>query len=288
MARIIENGQLAQAPPPGPLRYGVFRAATVTEDLSEKEIAAGFQIPAVDCGVARVYDAMCDPANAQTKVIDEGLTYMDAMPYCVYSTRQCGIVGRTEAELSGSVRSKLLASEQLQVELSIWQNTLPILTPNLTDTTGVVTVTPGAAGADAAIAALEESFYSEYGYVGTIHVNQAAYGSARYARMVEVADSAITSPGTLVTPLGSKWAFGAGYGTTGPLGVAPAAGSVWAFMTPPVWIRRSGIIQQDSMRDALDRPSNQYVGLAERVYAHTWTCPVVHAVQIPLTAVGAA
>lgn len=288
MARIIDNAQLAQTPPPGPLRYGLFRAATVTEDLGEREISSGFQFPAVDCGDATLYDAQCAPGDAIPKVFEEGQAYMEAVPYWIYSTRQCGIVGRTEAELSASVRSRFLGGEQTQVEAALWGGTAPAVDPALTTAAGVTTVTPAAAGADAAIAALEESFYAEYGYVGTIHVNTSAYGSARYARLVEVADSATPSPGTLVTPLGSRWSFGAGYGITGPAGIAPAAGSVWAFMTPPVWIRRSGIIAQDDMRSALNRTSNQYMGLAERVYGHTWTCPIIHAVQIPLTAVGAA
>ena len=284
MARIIDNAQLAQAPPPGTLRYGLFRAATLTEDLGEREIASGFQIPAADCGVSRLYDALCDPAEATEKTFDEGLPFMEAVPYWVYSTRQCGIVGRTEAELSGSVRSRLLGGEQTQVEAALWGGTAPAVDPSLTGTAGVTTVVPAVAGAGAAIAALEESFYSAYGYVGTIHVNMSAYAAARYAGLVTVADSASPSPGTLVTPLGSRWSFGAGYGITGPAGVAPAAGSAWAFMTPPVWVRRSGIIAQDDLRSALDRTFNQYMGLAERVYAHTWTCPVVHAIEIPLAA----
>jgi len=284
MARILDNAQLAQTPPPGPLRYGLFRVATVTEDLGDREIAAGFQFAAPDCGVSRLYDAMCDPADATAKTFDEGLPYMEGVPYWVYSTRQCAIVGNTEAELSASVRSRLAGGEQTQVEAALWGGTAPAVDPSLTGVAGAVTVTPAVGGAGAAVSALEESFYSEYGYVGTIHVNASALASARYARMVESADSAASSPGILVTPLGSRWAFGAGYGITGPAGAAPAAGSVWAFMTPPVWIRRSDVIAQTDMSSALDRISNQYMGLAERVYAHTWTCPVVHAVQIPLAA----
>ena len=56
-------------------------------------------------------------------------------------------------------------------------------------------------------------------------------------------------------------------------------------MTPPVIIRRSEVISQDAdLRSVMDRELNQFMGLAERVYAHTWTCPVVHAVQVPVAA----
>ncbi len=34
----------------------------------------------------------------------------------------------------------------------------------------------------------------------------------------------------------------------------------------------------------MDRVANQYMGLAERVYAHTWLCDSVFAVQVPVAA----
>lgn len=280
MAVITDIPQLAETPAPGPLRYGIFRAATVTDDLGVREIGTGFQIAAPDCGVSRLTDAPCDPADAVEKTMDEGLPYMEALPYWVYSSRQCGIVGRTQAELSAGVRRRLAGGEQTQVEAAFWGGTAPAVDPSLTGTAGVVTVTPDGPGAGAAIAALEESFYGEYGYVGTIHINTRAYAALTYAELISDTPTA----GVITTPLGSRLSIGAGYGITGPAGAAPDAGNVWAFMTPPVWIRRSDIISQDDFRSALDREFNQYVGLAERVYAHTWTCPVVHAVQVPVAA----
>lgn len=279
MAVITDIPQLVETPAPGPLRYGLFRAATVTEDLGPREIASGFQMAAPDCGVTRFTDAPCAPADAVAKTMDEGLPYVEGLPYWIYSSRQCGVVGRTQAELSSSVRRRLAGGEQGQVEAALW-GTTPATTPSLTTDTGVVTVTPAAPGAGAAIAALEESFYDAYGYVGTIHVNTAAYAALAYAELISDTPSA----GVLTTPLGSRWSIGAGYGVDGPLGVDPVAGSVWAFMTPPVWVRRSAVISQDDMRSALDREFNQYIGLAERVYAHVWTCPVVHAVELPIAA----
>ena len=279
MAVITTVNQLAATPPPGRLRYGLFTAATVTEDLSPREIATGFQIASIDCGVARLYDSSCAPGDSDAKTFDEGLSYLEADPYWVYSTRQCGLVGHTPAEFSETVRRRLLGGEQTQVEAALWGGTTPAVVPALITNAGTVSVVPGGAGAGAAIAALEESFYSAYGYLGTIHVNTVAYGAAAYAQLVEHGDG-----GKLVTPLGSSWSFGAGYGITGPAAAAPAAGFVWAFMTPYVWIRRSGIIAQDDPAAYVNRTTNQFLGLAERVYAATWTCDVVHAVQVPLAA----
>lgn len=275
---LLSNPQLVEAPAPGRLRYGVFTAARVTDDLDARVVAAGFQFPAEDCGVARLYDANCD--THPTKIFDEGLGYMAADPYWIYATHQCGSVGRTPQEIERTVRRKLAGAEQTQAEAAIWgAGTIPV-EPALTTLSDVVTVTPRAPGAGAAIAALEESFYDAYGYIGTIHINTAAYAALTYAELISDTPSA----GVLTTPLGSAWSIGSGYGTDGPAGAAATAGSVWAFMTPPVWIRRMARPIVPDVTATMDRLHNQYMALAERVYAHTWACPIVHAVQVPITA----
>lgn len=273
---ILANGELIATPSPGPMRYGLFSAATLTDDLEARGIAAGFQFAAEDCGVVRSYDANCDTNPAKT--FDDGLEYVSGTPYWVYATRQCGTVGVTAAEFAGSVRRRLLANEQRQVEAELWGVAGGVAPdPQLTTATGVTTVTPGAPGAAAAIAALEDSFYDEYGYVGTIHIAMRAYGNLQYSGLL------VRNGGTLNTPMGSVWSIGAGYGINGPADDAPDAGTVWAFMTPPVLIRRSQIIAREPWEVA-DRSLNQFMGLAERVYAHTWACDVVHAVQVPVAA----
>lgn len=275
MAPIIANPELAPAPTPGPLRYGLFSAATVTDDLGSRGIVSGFQVPAEGCGVIRPYDANCDTHPAKT--FDEGLGYMEAEPYWVYASRQCGTVGTTAAEITASVRTRLLSLEQHQVEEQLWGGGALATDPSLTAALGVTTVVPGALGAGAAIAALEDAFYATYGYVGTIHLAMRGYAAVKYAGLVD------RQGGQLVTPIGSVWSFGSGYGITGPAAAAPAAGSAWAFMTPPVLIRRSEVMIPD-VTATMDRSLNQYMALAERVYAHTWVCDSVFAVQVPLAA----
>jgi hypothetical protein len=277
MAAIIDNGELIAAPATGPLRYGLFSAATVTDDLGARGIASGFQLPAEGCGIIRTYDANCNTSPAKT--FDEGLTYMDAAPYWLYATRKCGSVGKSAAEMAASVRTKFLSLEQHQVEAQLWGGTLFPTTPSLTANAGTVTVVPSAAGAGAAIAALEDEFYETYGYVGTIHLAMSGYAAVRYAGLVD------RQGGTLVTPMGSVWSFGSGYGITGPGAESPTVGSAWAFMTPPVLIRRSELMVPD-VTATMDRSLNQYMALAERVYAHTWVCDTVFAVEVPLAAPG--
>lgn len=277
MAGILANAEIIAAPAPGLVRYGLFSAATVTDDLDVRGIASGFQIPAEDCGLVRAYDANC--LTHPEKTFDEGLPYMDASPYWVYATRKCGTVGKTAAEMASSVRRRLASGEQRAVEAQFWGGTAVASDPNLTGAVGVTTVVPTAPGAGAAIAALEDAFYDAYGYVGTIHINTRGYAALAYAQILLRQGGA----GMLTTPIGSVWAIGAGYGIAGPGGAAPAAGNVWAFMTPPVLIRRSPVVVPD-VTATMDRTANQYMALAERVYTHTWVCDSVFAVEVPIAA----
>lgn len=279
MVSIITNQQEIATPAPSRLRYGLFTAATVTDDLDDRGIASGFQFAAEDCGVARLYDAQCLPSENDAKTFDAGLTFMEADPYWVYATYRCGTVGTTAEDVTRRVGKRLATGEQQQVEAAIWGGTTPLAVPNFEDNVGTIVAAPGAVGAGAAIAALEEAFYDAYGYLGTIHINTRGYAAAAYANLVLGNGGA----GVLTTPLGSLWSIGSGYDITGPAGVAPAAGHVWAFMTPPVIIKRATVRMPDP-REVLDRTLNQWNGLAERVYTHAWLCPTVAAVQVPIAA----
>lgn len=275
---ILSNPQLVETPPAGPLRYGLFRAARVTDDLGPREVAAGFTFAAEGCGTGYLFDANCDAPEPKT--FDEGLSYVEGSPYWLYATQQCGTVGRAPAEVTRSVTRKLAGAEQTLVEGVLWSGNGFASAPALTTNAGTVTVVPTAPGAGAAIAALEASFYAEYGYVGTIHVNTAAVGALAYSELITEAQTA----GVKTTPLGSLWSIGAGYGTDGPAEEPADAGFVWAFMTPPVWIRRQAQMIVPDVTMTMNRVANQYMAIAERVYAHAWECPVVHAVQVPLAA----
>lgn len=278
---IIDNRQLIASPAPGLRRYGLFDAATVTDDLEGRQIASGFQFAAMDCGSpVNVYDANCE--THPDKDFIEGLGYVESEPYWLYAAQRCGTVGRTPDEITEGVRRAFATGEQTAVENVLWNGSgagsLPFLTdPALT----VPVVTPLAPGAGAAIAALEEAFYGVYGYVGTIHVNMAAYAALSYGQAMDRSGGA----GVLTTPMGSRVATGAGYGITGPDGVAPAAGFVWAFMTPQVYVKRSPMIVPDVVQ-TMNRTNNQFNALAERVYAHAFACDVLFAVQVPVAAPG--
>lgn len=277
MGKIITNRQLIDAPPVAAERYGVFRAATI-QTLDVRGIGSGLQFLVDHCDLGDLYDQTCE--LSPVKPFIEGSDTMGADPYWVVARKRCGTVGRTAEEMLRAAAQVLRTSAQLRVEEAMWDSgALATVTPTLTGA-GATIVTPAAPGFGTAIAALEEAFYSANGYIGTIHVNTRAYAAAAYSQLIVGAGGA----GVLRTPIGSLWSFGAGYGITGPADVAPAAGFVWAFMTSPVTIWRSGMLPQPPPRQTLDRTLNQWDTVAEEVFAHTWDCPNVFAVQVPVAA----
>lgn len=283
MGKIIANQQLIAAPPTGLLRYGLFTAAGGILPMETHVIASGLSFFSDHCGGAGAYDQTC--AVSPTKPFEEGSDLMSADPFWVVARKRCGSVGRTGAEMQAAVRQQLATAEQQVVENVLWDGDgLGTALPTLTGTAGATIVTPAADGAGAAITALEEAFYDVYGYVGTIHVNTQAYAAVTYAQLVQRQGGA----GALTTPIGSVWSFGSGYGITGPLEVAPEPGFVWAFMTGKTTIWRTEILPQPAPVQTLDRTLNQWDVVAERVYAVTWDCPDVFAVQVPLAAPGIA
>lgn len=275
MGKIITNRQLIDAPPVGQRRYGLFDAAASVQQMNSRIIGSGLQFLTDHCDSASIYDQTCDVSPVKPFI--EGSELMGADPFWIVARKRCGTVGRSAEEMQSAVRQVLGTSAQFLVETVVWDGgVLGTADPTLTGA-GATIVTPLAPGAGTAIAALERAFYAANGYKGTIHVSTRAYAAAAYSNLVE------HQTGKLVTPLGSTWAFGAGYGITGPADVAPAAGFVWAFMTAPVHIWESDVMTVDA-RQTLDRSLNQWDVVAEQVYAVTWDCPNVFAVQIPIAA----
>jgi hypothetical protein len=276
MGKIITNRQLIAAPPTAPLRYGIFTAANVVP-MDRRIIASGLQFLVDHCDTAAEYDQTCEVSP--TKPFIEGSDLMAADPYWIVARKRCGTVGRSAEEMLRAARQVLLTSAQTRVEAVFWNGgALASATPTL-DTSGATVVTPPAPGFGAAISALERAFYAVNGYIGTIHVSTRAEGAAAYSQMIQKG-----SAGQLTTPIGSVWDFGAGFPLTGLADAAPAAGFAWAFMTGPVTIWRSGILPQPDPRQTLDRTLNQWDTVAEEVFAHTWDCDNVFAVQVPLAA----
>lgn len=278
MATILTEESEIPAPRAPAQRYGLFTVASRAGDAGTRMIASGLQFVAEDCGMSVVpYDATCGgPGTA--KVFAPGTPIVDAKPYWLISTYQCGSVGTTPEDVRRRVRRRYEAGVQHAVENVVWTGAgLPGQEPALT-TAGATIVVPSAPGAGAAVAALEEAFYDAHGYVGTIHVNQRAKGALKDAGVLDRREA-----GVWKTELDTNVSMGAGYGITGPAAVAPAAGFVWAFITPQVYLWSSAVNQPDPQQ-TFDRSLNQWKAVAETVYAHAWICDTVFAVQVPIAA----
>lgn len=282
MATILSNPQEVPAPAPPARRYGVFDAAVMPGALAGGVVASGLTFPAEDCGVnVTLYNPTCAAPHAE-KPFAPGMEWVESAPYWALTSYQCGTVGTTAADVARRVRKRYDAGSQWAIESTIWTGNGMTDVPTLTGSTSTI-VTPDAPGAGAAIAALEEAFYDRHGYLGTIHMNTRGYGAAQDAGLLARQGGA----GALRTPLGSSWSIGAGYGITGPAGAAPAAGFVWAFMTPQVYLWETQVAQPDPVQ-TLDRLHNQWMAVAESVWVHAWLCDTVVAVQVPVAAPAAA
>lgn len=274
MGKIISNRHLIAAPPTAPARYGLFTVASMPE-MDPRVIGAGYTFISDHCGGAALYDQTC--LVSPTKAVVEGSDILGGDPYWVVARKRCGTVGRTAEEMRAAVNSQLESAAQTIVEQALWNGTG--ITPTLSTSGGAV-VTPLAPGAGAAISALERAFYAVSGYQGVIHISTRAEGALTYAGLMDPGDRVA---GVYKTKKGTSIVLGDGYGITGLLDAAPAAGFTWAFITSSVTVWSNTVSQPDP-RMTLDRAANQWDVVAERVYAHAWDCPDVFAVQVPLAA----
>jgi hypothetical protein len=271
------------APAAGPRRYGLFNAATIL-DLPIHARTGGVQFEPDTCGIARAYTAACPPSEQDAKTLTDLSTVMTATPFVVYASVLCAPVGRSPEEQQRRAIQRLYAGEQNVSELALWNGAGVGATPALT-LAGATVVVTAATAFHARIAALEEAFYDAYGYQGTIHVNTRANGAAAFSQMLVRPTPPPDVPAHAITPLGSIWSFGAGYDITGPANVAPAAGSVWAFMTGPVtiWRASDGDLGLPDPRQTFNRTTNQMTAVAEREYVQSYDCPTVFAIEVPVT-----
>lgn len=218
-----------------------------------------------------------DPASAQGTIFTgtssisagnppkagDGLHTVTGDPFGVYAGIGCKTVGIGDAAAQASRR--LLAGEQRAVEQWVWDNILTVPTAQLA--TGSTDAVP----LKEAVGALENVLGDSYGGVGTIH--STAWTSAYMADRIQTNRVG----NELQTTLGTKWAFGRGYGTSGPDDVTPPAesGEFWMYGTGQITIRRSPELDIAQL-SARTQPNstNDMLVIAERQYVVTAECPL--------------
>lgn len=267
---------LVQAPEPGRRRYGLFQAASGPLDLpSLGGRGGGARYVSEACGLARPYPIGCTDGAVNVpeggKAADEGNPEVEAAPFIVLATIECGVAGYRASEFETQVQRRLEAGEQGAAELALWTgedadgDDLDIL--NLQDTAEAVFPSENF-DLDAVIGGLEDYAYHQqgYGYTAFIHapVRVAAYAGAA---------NLIDRDGPLLrTPYGSIWVFGGGYPGTGAGGASTFPNGSYIHITGQVTVWRSPDVHVFPADQTLNRITNQRLLVAEREYAIGFDC----------------
>lgn len=264
----IIPGQLIPGPEPLRRRYGLFTAASGPIDLpSPHGRGGGVRYVPVTCGEAHPYPIGCYGGEvnppAEGKTIDAENEEVQAPPFMVVASIECGALGYTAPEFEAKVRRRLASGEQGAAELALWSgvdpngNSLDI--PYLTDSAETIPAADYDENSLASvIGVLEEYAYHDqgYGYTAFLH---APVSIASWA--VGEGDLARPDGPLLRTPFGSIWVFGGGY---------PNDGSIYITGQVNVW--RSADEHVYPTDQTMDRETNQRLLIAEREYAVGFDC----------------
>jgi hypothetical protein len=262
MPAVLARTEVA-APAVQPYRYGLLSAAQVlpTDDV---HMALGTIWIPNQCdrpGIAP--DPCATPAVA--KELAELPLAPDVVPFAVYGSFTCSLVGFTPEEAHERAVAHLTQGEQRAVEYAVWtgeQGTEPHLADSSTTTLA------GASTPADAVATLEDWLATNYSGTGVLHM---ARGAATWL----ASDNLLRREGDrLETQLGTRVAAGGGYSeaNTSPAGAAAAAGTYWIYATGAVVLRRSPIIEVGSGAQGFDVGTNNIIALAERYYSVGWEC----------------
>lgn len=211
----------------------------------------------------------CTGAPATKTPTQVGIVTRGATPFTVFAEIQCSPVGHWEDYAARTVQA-LKNGEARAIEREFWTGaggTMPHLAASVAVTSNNELVQTAATdlnlgGSDdvlEGLSALEANLVSCYGGLGIIHVPWLAIPQL-FSELAVIKDGKV-----LRTQLGTLVVAGAGYPGTSPLGVAPAAGHVFAYATGAMSGWRSKITVTGP-RPSLRRDVNTMVMVAERTY----------------------
>ena len=283
MAGIVP-GRLITAPEPIGRRYGLLSAAAGPIDLPPHGAGGGVRYVPVSCGEAHAWPIECtgEAVVSTAKQGDPGDELVEADPFAVYASYECGSVGYTPREFTDKVLRRLANGEQGAVEYSLWTGNsdvggVDLGISNFQDDASAITVADDSDLASV-VSAMEEWAYFTMGYgnVAYIHapVSMAAWFGTNHLIRFE--------NGLYKTDFGSIIIFGGGYPGTGANGEAAPAGGAYMHITGQTTVYRSAEPFVYPVPQTLDKSTNQYFLLAEREYAVAFDCMVGRALFNPL------
>ncbi|WP_280498549.1 hypothetical protein [Nocardia cyriacigeorgica] len=223
-------------PAPG----GLYGASTVL-DYDPSRLSHGVTVESRNCGTTWVWPIACDvPApDPSPKGAGERTPLLNFTGDVIGADDNCGAVV-PEQEAAERAQQLLRLQEPVRVEQQ--------LAPKLLAAAGTPTTV---AGLVAAVGALEETV-APAGFPGVLHA------APHLAAALESADLLRRQGTQLLSPLGHRWAFGAGYAALGETIVA----------TGPTVVHRGPVV----MTHGPDYPHNDRLSVAEREVLVTWEC----------------
>jgi hypothetical protein len=239
------------------------------------------------CGQTHDYPIVCAPEDSPgespgtfEKIFDALGAPVEAEPFLIYSSLQCGSAGHDDmaAWMSERVRARFASGEATGIERNVSRimaamADVPVLTPpdptNIT--TVVATLEQWLYGVQDVMSTLGPTEGIAYNYRGYLHATPRVAAYAGEAHIIE--QDGIRK----VTPLGTVWSFGGGYSGALPGAAAAVDGTDAVYISGQVTIWRDAEIQVPTIRQVFDRGTNQWHALAERAYAVSFDCGVAAA-----------
>lgn len=242
-----------------PTKYGLFSVAKPFPELDDHWRSCGVQFQSESCPESQLWIQGCPESGSKSLGPDQSL--LDFDPFTIYTSWNCGVLGKTPQEHMASAQRALLCIEETAVEEVFYSGTTAD-TPSLVGSGAIpinTTATPYSLASG--IGALEGAMGAVQCGEPTIHAPREL--GALAARFHQT----FGSGGMLRTALGSPIAFGTGYGNTSPVGVAPPAGIAWLYATGPVYLAKSEIwMNPPTFEDALNRTNNELIWEANRTF----------------------
>lgn len=270
-----------EGPVPRGDRYGLVRVANGPMIMPERAQEGGITFRPLSCGETRDYPIVCPPDVSPgdfeelRKVFDSDDALINADPFLLYSTIQCGTAGRTAAQMEERLRLRFANGEPTGVERGFYRTLMNSGAPELLpqDPADIVAV----------VAALEQYIYgirdvaTPTGTVEGVGYNHVAYihatpGIAAYAATQHLVVDGDGGPSVMkYTPMGSIWVFGGGYSGAMP-GQDPQQGAEAIWITGQVSLWQAATIGIPPQYQTLDRTTNQWMALAEREWIAAYEC----------------
>lgn len=242
----------------------------------------GFEYLPEACGEGRV----ADPCDYDSLTHDPVDTVVEVEPWVVEKGLDCSALsfGNSRDRLAERARRALVACESALIANEFWTGTQAQESawPNrrLASPESDV-LTAGATTPTDALACLEEGLRSldggRCGNRGMIHATANTVTHWTSLNLVR------REGGLLLTTLGTIVIADAGYDGSGPDGQAAEDGSIWAYATDLVEVRRGPIdIVPSDLDHAVDRDLNTVEVAAKRIAAASWDGCSHFAVEIDL------